>query len=93
MGVRVCHNGFSGAASTIVLSLRLDVVQVCYPAHSGLVSSIVVACTGHHKLGRRVQVVLAQFSCHVQAHVKQFRDRFVDFERKRSLGIVAELCN
>jgi hypothetical protein len=82
-----------GAAGTIVQSSQLDVAEVGYPAHSGLVSATVEAYNGHHELVLRPddvwQAVLTQFSFYVQAHAEQLRDRFVDFGGKRGLEIVA----
>lgn len=82
-----------GAASTILQSSQRDVAEVGYPADNGLVSAIVEAYNGHHELVLRPddvwQAVLTQFSFYVQAHAEQLRDRFVNFEGKKGLEIVA----
>uniref|UniRef100_A0A7S1A7G3 DUF4419 domain-containing protein n=1 Tax=Noctiluca scintillans TaxID=2966 RepID=A0A7S1A7G3_NOCSC len=82
-----------GSASTIVQSSQRDAADVGYPSDSGLVSAVVEAYNAHHELVLRPddvwQAVLTQFSFYVQANAEQLRDRFVNFEGKKGLAIVA----
>jgi len=81
--------------------VNVDVIQCskrcdadkCYPAPSGLVSTIVAAYNSHHELVLRPddvwQAVLTQLSFYIQANAEELRDRFVNFEGKKQLTVYA----
>ena len=88
--------GKSAPTPTIIQSseagARGDHSESVLPARHGLLSAIVDAYNHHHKLVLRPddvwQAILTQFSFYVNANAEALRDKFVDFDGKKTLVIV-----
>merc|ERR1719171_2536741 len=75
-----------------IIQSSADASTIAHTAQWGLVSAVVEAYNRHHELVLRPddvwQAILTQFSFYVNANAEALRDKFVDFEGKKTLVIM-----